>query len=320
MPGLRGETLDVDSDGRDRRLVGGTDVVSENFIDDSPFNSETVYVGRGLDGGKGEGEGVGMGNFNKQDRGGSEGGEGKGLGLGGVVDTLAVDRNGWEEGSSSKKRPDAGEKIEGGEKIGGRDFKGGAGPGVLETTEGLKQRLRKQKLRGETKTAKKIGQKKHPHLKSKSKSKPSHKRRNRNPYIISHRRREHFRKKHSASHHQPKRLKSPKNPRKPHHYKSPKPPTFPDLSTPSPSLISYNDPSNTLTTFPPPSSSSYSSSPNIKIQAKRLKEYLTSFTFTIDIQLLTNFSPVLPQPTLTTLKSCNIPLGPAIKRCNEFHK
>jgi hypothetical protein len=43
VPGLRGATIDVDRDGRDRRLVEGTDVVLENFIDDSPFNSDTVY-------------------------------------------------------------------------------------------------------------------------------------------------------------------------------------------------------------------------------------------------------------------------------------
>lgn len=74
MPGLRGELVDVDRDNRNRRLLGDTDAVLENFIDDSPFNSETVYVQRSLDGGKGRGSG----NFNKEDGGGSEGGEGAG--------------------------------------------------------------------------------------------------------------------------------------------------------------------------------------------------------------------------------------------------
>lgn len=84
-----------------------------------------------------------------------------------MVDTFAVDRNGWEEGSSTKKRPDAGgkENPEGGERTGGLDSKVNVKPGVLEMTEGLKQRLRKQKLRSPSKTARKIGQQKHPRLK-----------------------------------------------------------------------------------------------------------------------------------------------------------
>lgn len=74
MPGIRGPLVDIDMDNRNRRLEGGTDTVLENFKDDSPFNSETVYVQRSLDGGKGRGSG----NFKKKDGGGSEGGEGGG--------------------------------------------------------------------------------------------------------------------------------------------------------------------------------------------------------------------------------------------------